>query len=155
MDSLMRIFDPHTCWRKPADFPKLCSSKTTLARNTTGNLPGNFLLLILLQILLCRDICILQAPFRHQDRRPGEFSVDTFHVLELLTRNLGEVRDSWYCGVEHLLSKWYSFTHVGYQKRPLYLYFSSFCYNVRQYCQITFFFFFNIYQIKNSGWQSP
>lgn len=33
--TLMRKFTPHNCWRKSADFLKLCSSTTAYARNTT------------------------------------------------------------------------------------------------------------------------
>lgn len=56
-------------------------------------LPANFLLLMLLQILLCREICILRGSLQESGQKVGSdvFLVAFLHVLELLILHLGEV----------------------------------------------------------------
>lgn len=84
-------FLQYKCWRKSAEFPKLQHDSTCQEHNPEP--ASNFLLLILPQTLAVQE-------HLHSTRLPagigtgclcGEFSVDFLHVLELLTRQVGEV----------------------------------------------------------------
>lgn len=84
-------FLQYKCWRKSAEFPRLQHDSTCHEHNSEP--ASNFLLLILPQTLAVQE-------HLHSTRLPagigtgclcGEFSVDFLHVLELLTRQVGEV----------------------------------------------------------------